>query len=114
MWRIILRYQIFDQTSHDNMKPGIEVDYKQAAHALLRWVNGKGIPADDFTSRWTDGVALCLLVNAVQANTIPESMFKVGVAVFSINRLRLVVWSGCLLYLLIKLRIQQFNTNSKA
>ncbi|XP_002160996.1 filamin-C isoform X1 [Hydra vulgaris] len=76
LWEIILRYQIFDETITDMTL--LNVDYNRVSRNLLKWVQSK-IPncrIENFTSDWTDGIALCLLVNAIRPDTIPQTMFQ--------------------------------------
>ena len=54
------------------------VDYNRVSRSLLKWVQSK-IPnhyVENFTSDWADGIALCLLVNAIRPDTIPQTMFQ--------------------------------------
>lgn len=76
VWHIILRYQLYDNPGGE-MKLK-ELDYKRASQSLMRWVQSKmpNYSISNFTSDWTDGVAFCLLVNAIRPDTIPVSMFR--------------------------------------
>lgn len=76
IWRIILRYQIFDEVISD-MKVK-DLDYKKVSKSLMKWVHSK-IPdhkIENFTRDWTNGIALCHLVNAIRKDSIPGSMFE--------------------------------------
>jgi len=55
-----------------------DLDYKKASKSLMKWAKSKitNYEVENFTSSWTDGIALCQLVNSIRADSIPESMFN--------------------------------------
>eukprot|EP01127_Copromyxa_protea_P012525 TRINITY_DN3286_c0_g1_i1.p1 TRINITY_DN3286_c0_g1~~TRINITY_DN3286_c0_g1_i1.p1 ORF type:complete len:2212 (-),score=554.78 TRINITY_DN3286_c0_g1_i1:54-6689(-) len=64
VWTLILHYQI-------SLNSG--ASEKGAKADLLKWLGSKGVPVNNFTTDWSDGLKLVQLVNALKPNTIENT-----------------------------------------
>ena len=73
IWTLILHYSI-SMPMYDGPELGGHIDEKTPKQRLLGWMQNKipGVPINNFTSDWTDGIKVGALVDSVAPGLCPD------------------------------------------
>ena len=73
IWTLILHYSI-SMPMYDGPELGGQIEDKTPKQRLLNWMQNKvpGVPINNFTSDWTDGIKVGALVDSVAPGLCPD------------------------------------------
>ena len=73
IWTLILHYSI-SMPMYDGPELGGHIEDKTPKQRLLNWMQNKvpGVPINNFTSDWTDGIRVGALVDSVAPGLCPD------------------------------------------
>ena len=73
IWTLILHYSI-SMPMYDGPELGGHIEDKTPKQRLLNWMQNKvpGVPINNFTSDWTDGIKVAALVDSVAPGLCPD------------------------------------------